>query len=202
MEQWNSYLKSLRRKEELTIVGPLYSGESKFSEPVIFVDGGANFRTGNIGVSVGDGDSFSGELDYVLPQEKDYSDLAFVLNSLPPSIETINLQGFLGNRRDHELFNLGEAHRALQIEKGRREIFFDNEIVGFSKGQWEFSHTGTFSVFVFSETRLRLTGDCKYQIPEIGEIGVLSSLGLSNIAKGLVQMECEGPVFVFMNGPE
>lgn len=200
MNKWEEFLQALRRQDSLTIVGPLFSGSAdQISEPVIFVDGGARFRENGIGVSVGDGDSFSGALDYELPTEKNYSDLAFVLTSLPVSIRHIRLLGFLDGRRDHELFNFGEAHRILLNQEKPREISFDDTILCFSAGQWQFEHHSIFSVFCFKETRLRLFGECQYQIPELGEIGTLSSVGLSNVGRGKINLEAEGPIFVFLS---
>lgn len=202
MKDWNSFLKALRRERELRVVGPLFSGQiAEFGESVVYVDGGAQFRPNDQGISVGDGDSFEGELDHKLPTDKDFSDLAFVLNSVPDNIEAIYLYGFLDGRRDHELFNLGEAHRLL-LRSGakKREVFFDDRILAFSSGQWQFSYSGIFSLFALETTRVRLMGDCKYKIPELGEVGMLSSIGLSNIADGEIKIEAEGPVFVFL-GP-
>lgn len=200
MNNWEQFLRSLRGADEVTIVGPLLPPNIPLAEPLIFVDGGCAFRGDHSGISVGDGDSYSGSLDYVLPKEKNFSDLAFVLGAIPKNIKFVRLFGFLGERRDHELLNFGEAHRFLNASESRREIIFDNSIIGFSAGQWTFSAEGTFSVVSLSETRIRLRGSCRYQIPELGEMGALSSLGLSNVGWGEIQLQCESPIFIFFNG--
>src|SRR4051794_25182624 len=126
MSAWAEFLTAIASEEEVTLVGPLYHQRHTPLMPTVYVDGGTRFRNeggwaaGHGGhsafptVSVGDGDSSGGSLDELLPSEKDYSDLAFVLRSLPASVNEVTLLGFLGGRRDHELANLGEVNEYLK----------------------------------------------------------------------------------------
>ena len=78
------YLSRYRKDEVLTLTGPLYCDketEIGFTEPVIFVDGGTQWRLGEEGIAVGDGDSSQFKMDILLNPDKDFSDLAFALES-------------------------------------------------------------------------------------------------------------------------
>ncbi len=182
----------------MCIVGPLFDGARSIEEPAVFVDGGSRFRESGQGISVGDGDSYSGSLDHLLPVEKDYSDLAFVLDHLPGRVRHLDLFGFLGGRRDHELINLGEAHRFLKSRRNTRACF-DSAVIALSAGAWRESIFGVFSLFAFESTRITLTGDCQYPIANDRVLPAGSSWGLSNIGEGAVDISVRGPVFVFLN---
>src|SRR3982750_1407403 len=115
-ENWKNFIGELGSQSQISVVGPMLNRVFTPSAPTIFVDGGTQFRpvgekNNPIRISVGDGDSGGINLDVLLPKEKDYSDLAFVLSNLPPTVRHVELIGFLGGRRDHELFNFGEVHK-------------------------------------------------------------------------------------------
>lgn len=195
------YLDRYQKSHRITLVGPLIAGSSRADEPIIFVDGGANVRKDKEGVVIGDGDSFDGKLDVVLNPEKDFSDLAFALENIPERFSDIVLQGFLGGRRDHELFNIGEAYHFLKSRSEPANLNFDDVIIGYSAGKWEFKRNGVFSVAVVEETQLSIIGDCKYQLSDKSTVSPLSSLGLSNEGYGTIYIEGDGPVFIlFDNG--
>lgn len=189
--------------------------------PTIYVDGGSNFR--NDGgwaaglakasapepvvkssvplISVGDGDSASGKLDEVLPAHKDYSDLAFVLRALPPHIVAIEMLGFLGERRDHELANLGEVHAFLKTrtEFCRVEIHStDQTIFAFARGSLTADIHGIFSVMVFEPSAVRIEGACEFPLNGDVILQVASSHGLSNVGHGDVVLTSDQPCFVFL----
>ena len=194
------YLSNFKNSLHITLVGPFYENVHDnvqgIEEPVIFVDRGARLRKSGEGISVGDGDSFEGMIDVPLNPLKDFSDLAFALGHIPEHFGEVNLIGFLGGRRDHELFNIGESHHFLRARKSPTTIKFDNDIVGYSSGQWRFERIGGFSVSVVEQTRVGITGDCRYPCPQTTKFMPLSSLGLSNVGTGTVCIDCDGPVFI------
>lgn len=186
--------------------------------PTIYVDGGSNFRfeggwAGGLQteepaiissvplISVGDGDSASGKLDEVLPAHKDYSDLAFVLRSLPPHIVAVEMLGFLGERRDHELANLGEVHAFLKTrtEFCRVEIHsVDQTVFAFARGTLTIDIKGTFSVMVLEPAAVSIEGACEYKLPGDVVLQPASSHGLSNEGHGEILVTSDQPCFVFL----
>lgn len=180
----------------LTLVGPLLKTKSQFSEPVIFIDGGANYkRNDSLGISVGDGDSFDGVLNEILPQEKDYSDLSYVLNNCTNKYDTVKLYGFLGGRRDHELINFGEVINFLNRQSIKSKVEFDNEVTILSSGEWHIEVQGVFSLLSFVPQHISIVGACKYQLTN-AELKPMSSHGLSNIGNGLIEIKCDSPIMV------
>jgi len=166
---------------------------------VVFVDRGVFFRKQQEGVSVGDGDSAGQKLQHQLEPNKDLSDLAFVLENIPDHFERLVLLGFLGERRDHELMNLAEAHRCLKRSGRSRTLLFDDSVQALSKGQWSLQIQGTFSVFAFEPVEFSLQGDCRFPLQPPNAFRALSSHGLSNQGFGTVKIETSGPLFLFQN---
>ncbi|WP_424947323.1 hypothetical protein [Candidatus Spongiihabitans sp.] len=198
------YLSKFKNSPQITLVGPFYGdvhdhvhGHVQYlEEPVIFVDDGARWRKSGEGIVVGDGDSFDGEMDVKLNPHKDFSDLAFALSPIPEHFGEVNLIGFLGGRRDHELFNIGESHHFLRARKSPTMIKFDHAMVGYSSGQWRFERIGGFSILAVEETRVGIIGDCRYPCPQTTQFMPLSSLGLSNVGAGTICIDCDRPVFI------
>jgi thiamine pyrophosphokinase len=188
----DSYFDRFRQCRKITLVGPFFDNSNEIEEPVIFVDSGTHFRKSGEGISVGDGDSIDTPLEIRLNPDKDFSDLAFALRNIPGHYSEIDLAGFLGGRRDHEIINIGEVHHFLNSRKSPTEIRFDSEVMGFSKGQWQFERFGSFSVLTVVETIVSITGDCRYACPECTVFPPLSSLGLSNIGSGTITINCDG----------
>lgn len=195
MPDIKTYCASFNGPTQIDLVGPLCKAyQAHPSTPVIFVDAGAHWRQGVEGISVGDGDSFKGPMDVSLPEKKDESDLAFALRHLPVSITSVVLHGFLGGRRDHELFNLGEVHRFLQNRTA--QVTFDNSLIAASSGLWPFEFMGLFSLFTLStETIVTMQGKCRYSLQQT-PLPPLSSMGLSNVADGAFSIESNRPFFV------
>jgi len=176
--------------------------------PTIYVDGGSDYRQPASStesslplISVGDGDSTTGKLDEVLPAQKDYSDLAFVLRGLPQNILAVEMLGFLGGRRDHELANFGEVHAFLKTrtEFCRVEMHSaDQSVIAFARGSLTIDIQGTFSVMVLEPSAVKIEGACDYPLSGDVTLPVASSHGLSNKGRGRVVITSDQPCFVFV----
>ncbi len=199
--KWPAFLAQLEGRKSVTLVGPLYGTPHAPSEPTVYVDGGAKFKSAakfsQPTITLGDGDS-GGPMDEVLPVEKDYSDLAFVLRELPKHIVELSLYGFLGGRRDHELANFGEVHQFLRARGQARADLFgtSTSITGFC-GALEIDIHGLFSLLAFEASSVLLQGECKYKLDGTVVLDRVSSHGLSNEGAGLVLLQSAKPVFIF-----
>jgi len=182
-------------QNEINIVGPLIKESITIKDPVIYIDGGTQFKTNQTGISIGDGDSFEGELDIKLSKEKNYSDLAYALGNIPSQYHKINLHGFLGERRDHELINLAEVHSFLLNRTVPTKVSFDDSVIAYSTGSWELTIEDLFTLFSFEKNKINLSGKCKYPLND--HLKALSSHGLSNIGSGKVSLKNESPIFLF-----
>jgi thiamine pyrophosphokinase len=193
--------KSILSDKELNIYGPCATGQplrKVEGVPNIFVDGGSRYKKGNAGIIVGDGDSsFDTKMDICLNPVKAFSDLSFVLNSIPVSFKLINMFGFLGERRDHELINLAVIHRFLRERASVTKVVLEDKVIAYSVGEWTEKIEGVFSLFSFSQVDLELSGACQYSITKEESFIELSSQGLSNIGKGIVNINTSGPLFLF-----
>ncbi len=178
------------------MIGPLYSGNNLPDTPLIFVDGGAKFKAGENGFTVGDGDSFSGSLDEELSPNKNYSDLAYTLSSIPAHFSDIHLLGFLGGRRDHEWINLGEGFTFLSNRTHATRVHFDDIATGITAGNWQLNIHSQFSLIALQHATVVLTGKCQYRLPDPTRISPLSSRGLSNKGHGQVDLETDEALFL------
>ncbi len=192
----HEYLKSFLTSSEVTLVGPMANQKLQLRSPVIYIDGGAEFKTCE-GLVVGDGDSFFGEIDVPLNSEKDFSDLAFCLQQIPEKFHTIRLHGFLGGRRDHEYINVIEAHQFL-TERTQTKCLFDEEVLLLSSGEFELAYHGFFSLLGLSHGHISLSGEVKYSL-ENRSLKALSSHGLSNQAYGNFSIQTQQPVIIFFD---
>ncbi|MGE4130940.1 MAG: hypothetical protein AB7F86_04845 [Bdellovibrionales bacterium] len=189
----------------LDLVGPMWTSPFSVERPVVFVDGGTRWRPAQAGqptVSVGDGDSGDQPLDFKLNPDKDFSDLAFVLGELPKSVRQLNLYGFLGGRRDHEVAGFGEIHRFLLTRKEEAMArFFDLSGVKVlaAIGPTEANIQGRFSLMVMETSEVRLAGACQYKLDPPRILRPFSSHGLSNEGTGKVRIASEKPYFLFLN---
>lgn len=198
-------------KTEWTLIGPmgpLVPSHLK-AYPLLAIDGGAKYLE-RIDIWVGDGDSHKEVLTHCehifkYPPEKDMSDLALALSAFSTQLSyKLHFWGLLGGRRDHELFNLGEALSFLESHT-ESEILFYNQTGEvsfqlFSQGDWSFDHHGSFSLGSLKDVQVTLTGACSYPIPTPRIIHPLSSLGLSNQALGKVSLIIKGPIFIYYPG--
>ena len=194
------YLQQFPDDHRVQLVGPMLETADDFREPVVFVDGGAQHRRGDIGIAVGDGDSSPLPMDEKLPTDKDISDLGYALSQLPPRIRTLELLGFLGGRRDHELGNFGAVHAFLTRASHPAQASFDQAVCAYGPGEWQLHIEGRFSLIVLEPTRLSLRGNCRYPLWPAARIEPLSSHTLSNIGHGEISLTCDAPVFVFAEG--
>lgn len=198
---------NLRDQIEWAFVGPMGPdlSPSLTHLPVLGVDGGAHHHS-DLKVWVGDADSYDKVVKadhiYRYPVEKDQSDLALALSLFSePRHYKFHFWGFLGGRKDHELFNLGEALSFLDKHTECQILFYDeNGKISFhvlGTGHWKFSYKGIFSLGTLKKTMVRLRGDCLYPISKFQMLNPLSSLGLSNTGKGEMVLENDGPVFLY-----
>ena len=201
--KWQQFLNDIRQAPIVTLVGPLYGKPHTPYAPTIYIDAGAHFRhpdgASNFAeVSVGDGDSADIPLDETLPKDKDYSDLAFVLRSLPKSVIHIDLLGFLGGNRDHELLNYGEMHHFLNGSHAFRSARFDDIVVAFAGGKLSMEVHGRFSIVVFEPAQVTLTGSCAFPLEQLTTVLPVSSKGLGNTGFGTLFIESTTPCFLFL----
>ena len=199
-----NYLQQFRNRRCATLVGPMTVQPSMLraaDEPLIWVDGGVAHRAHAPtlrGFAVGDGDSAHGELNQLLPTDKDYSDLAFALRCLAhcENLDEIVLCGFVGGRIDHQWFNVGEVHHFLAARTAPCKARFDDTIIGCSRGEWRLHVDGVFSLAAIGAATVTLQGACKYPIAPAQRIAPLSSFGLSNVGVGEVTLQTDAPVFL------
>lgn len=190
--------KAISNSCRLQIIGPFFDLSSPLQDPVIFVDGGAQFRSGTMGLSVGDGDSTTISMDQKLNAEKDFSDLSFVLENISDEFTKIDLLGFLGHRNDHQLMNWAEVHRFLKVKTIKQAfVRFDNKIVVVACGSWKVNIHGIFSLFSFEPNKISLSGPCDYPIHAEDNFKPLSSQGLSNVGHGEISLTVTSPLFIF-----
>lgn len=197
---------SLSHNSEWVFLGPMGPAlpHSLVSLPAIAVDGGARFSE-KTEIWVGDADSFDGNITsrHVFRHniEKDQSDLSLAFSLMDgPLRYKIHLWGFTGGRKDHELFNLGEAMKFLDEHEECQVLFYgpDGKVLfhGVGSGHWKFTYEGLFSLGTLKKTTVKLTGACQYLIPKTTELTPLSSFGLSNIGQGEIILEAGGAVFL------
>ncbi len=203
-------LKKIEKNPIITLIGPLFSKSDlpllPKSSNIILIDGGQNHHSEiarylsipDSLFTVGDGDSSNGAMNYLLPKEKDYSDLSFVLQNLPNTVKKINLYGLLGGRKDHEFINLGEVHQYLTQNVNCTQIQFADKIIGFNSGIHQYDIHNIFSVVTMTTAELSISGRCKYQTNGNSTFLPLSSLGLSNIGFGTIDFESNSPFFIFL----
>lgn len=196
-----------KNKDEWTFVGPLGPElpEILRSHPTLAVDGGGAFLP-HADIWVGDADSLFIDVHsphkFKHPSQKSQSDLALALSLFSDHLlYKFHFWGFLGERRDHELFNLGEAHAFLEEHPEAQIIFYDQtgkeKFHYMGAGHWNFRHLGTFSLGTLKKTSIKLTGNCEYPIPRAQNILPLSSVGLSNIGHGEIAVESLGAFFIY-----
>jgi thiamine pyrophosphokinase len=173
--------------------------------PLLCVDGGAHF-TQRVDLWVGDGDSYQGELrtknKYVHSPHKNLSDLALALSLFQaPNPYTFYFWGFLGGRKDHELFNLGECLSFLELHRHSTIYFYGEDAKIYyelkSSGEWIFDHQGLFSLGTLKKSEISLSGNCRYPTSDGQILNPLSSLGLSNFGFGEVHLKNSEPLFIY-----
>jgi thiamine pyrophosphokinase len=197
----------LKNNYEWVFLGPMgpFLLERFQHYPLICVDGGAHF-THRMDLWVGDGDSYKGEVKteykYEHTPHKDLSDLALALSLFREQTPyTFFFWGFLGGRRDHEMFNLGEGLSFLEAHSHSTIFFFgeDTKIYYELKGpgEWRFHHQGLFSLGTLKKGQVTLSGEVRYPISQGQVLGPLSSQGLSNLGFGEILLKNAEPLFIY-----
>ena len=202
------FLNKIDEIEKINIIGPMVDRKNipKISGPIIFVDGGKKFDKyfpkedicgeSRPTFSLGDGDSYEGDLDLTIEKEKDFSDLNYAFRIIPTHIKEIHLIGFLGGRKDHELINLGECHQFLIKNSDTKVIFDLSEIESFSPGDIKVNIEGIFSILSLTENNLGISGNCKYHLSYPSKVSPFSSHCLSNIGSGNIHIQSDRPIFL------
>lgn len=205
----------------LLIIGPLAIQDKLFYETlkklrpsaILYIDGGLKHKKKLLNsarileISVGDGDSTSGKFspDFLLPKEKNYSDLAFALLCLQKTgmqMEEILFLGFSTTkatrepRLDHFLINMGEIEHFVRAKKVPATI--DGHLHFYPAGQHSFKCRGTFSVLSFRKNKIKISGKARYQLRDWTPLRPLCSLGLSNIGAGVISLEAKEPVLIIL----
>jgi thiamine pyrophosphokinase len=197
----------LQNKNEWLFVGPMGPKipDNLSHLPRICVDGGARYAD-TMDIWIGDADSYKEKAHandiFKLPVDKDQSDLAVSLDLFKdPRHYKFHFWGFLGGRKDHELFNLGESLHFLEQHQECQILFYNEHshltFMLAGAGIWKFTHQGVFSLGTLKKTDVKLTGNVKFPIPKTHPLYPLSSLGLSNVGEGEFQLENHGPVFLY-----
>lgn len=197
---------------EWLIVGPMGPEipKSLTHLPTMAIDGGAEYCT-QIDAWVGDGDSCKTRIVcaniYQFSPNKNLSDFALGLSLFKSHPIKIHLWGLIGGRTDHELINYGEALHYLESAPGTELIFYNQlgnvHALCLGKGERETEINGTFSLISSKMIKIQLTGDCNYQLVKETELLPFSSLGLSNVAQGFVNIKNDGAVMIlFPDSPK
>ncbi len=167
-------------------------------------------------VSIGDGDGpqineedYRHLLDICTTPEKDESDLRLALNYLHENIITdsenynVSVHGLWGGRLDHQMAIFGEVARFIQSRDRLQTLpfkFYDQKgalCSVISKGELHLNYQGTFSVFsLLQENQIKISGDVAYQTQS--HFSPLSSLGLSNEAKGDIYIASKSPFLLIL----
>jgi len=213
------FTENLKLSKEIFIIGPLFNKRlsiTRKESSFLFIDGGSQFFDyvqkvfidslpfeGPLffnSLKVGDGDSFKGTLDIKLSVNKNYSDLAYGLQLIKPFLEKVSLLGFLGGRKDHELFNLGEIHKVLlsPLVQQSSVFYLDKSFICFPPGAHNTNIEGTFSLFVLEKAKVTITGSVKFPLLNPTTIDPLSSFCLSNICHGEVVIQSDKPIFLYL----
>ncbi len=170
--------------------------------PQVAVDGGIHYALSPI-LWAGDGDSgyMPKDISAHFKESQDITDIRFCLDGLRTGgWRRLHLFGFLGERRDHELANLGEIHREMLARAN-----FDEAVIYsadyfpslrfLQKGSRQFAHQGEFSLLAFEAAEVSLSGDCLFKGENI-QLPPLSGNGISNVASGMVTVQSTQPLLL------
>lgn len=204
--------KPTEKFETAIIVGPMPFAQKHIKKnwqgKLIFVDGGIIHKSkfkkkapelSKNFITLGDGDGHESVRLSLKKRSQNFSDLAFCLHRLKKetALKKIILLGFLGGRRDHELFNLGEIALFLKNQK-QVIVEFEDQIQFLPKGIHRIHFHGLFSLASLETNQIKVYGHSLYQLKKWTKLAPLSSLGLSNEARGEVIIECK-EALMFIN---
>ena len=203
LPKWpEDYLQKLSQMNSVFLIGPMNFDYSEVkSDWVVFVDGGSKHHPHlkSEGIFVGDGDSSTEEMHLKLPENKDVSDLGFVLQSLPNTVKEVQLWGFSGGRIDHQLAVFGELNKVI-LRGNLKRICVENKMSLFPAGTHEFETHQSFSLMTFKEQKILIEGEAEYCGDH--QFSAFSSLGISNKGSGVVKISSSAPVLVIFGGVE
>jgi thiamine pyrophosphokinase len=142
-------------------------------------------------------------MDLKAPIHKDFSDLSMALKLIPKKMKTIYLDGFFPRLRDekrfdHLLANMGEVYS--WAKKSNAKIYLNKKTIVLPAGIHTLNIVGLFSLFSVEVCELKLTGKCVYKITRKKKLNPLSSLGLSNIGQGIINIEANKPLIIYLIG--
>ncbi len=186
---------------EINIIGPcsIDSSTLNCSLPTLVIDGGINHQLAlEQQFSLGDGDSSSDKLDLTLPTKKDMSDLSYALDQLLDKKRTLYIYGMIGERKDHEYINIGEAYNFSK--RTDSIVKFDKNFLILPKGQNILNIYGEFSVITIDKALITIEGKARYTLDKETELFPLSSLGLSNIGDGEITLKSNSPLIIYTQG--
>lgn len=196
----------LLNSSQWTLIGPMgpQVPEHLLSHALLGVDGGSDFAK-RLDIWVGDSDSGTKKTDcqyaFEFSSKKSSSDLNLALSLLSPLAKlTLHLWGFHGGRLDHEMINFGETSAFMETHPGSQAILYNHqgEVVAkiLGQGKWSFERQGLFTVLSLRETQVIIDGECEYPLRVPTTFKPVSSLGLSNVARGTVLIHNSGPVIL------
>ncbi len=197
----NTLPRFFQRAEKINIIGPCSLDLSTLdpSIPTLLIDGGVDHQISlDKSFSIGDGDSSTKALNLTLPKEKDMSDFSYALELLESSKRELFIYGMIGERRDHEYINLGEAYRFCN--KTDSIAKFDKNFIILPKGQHIFNLFGEFSIITIDKALITIRGKARYTLDKETELLPLSSHGLSNIGDGEITLKSDTPLIIYTEG--
>jgi thiamine pyrophosphokinase len=186
----------------INFIGPMSVGHID-NYPSVIIDGGdKHFYTGEVLTHLGDFDSAKNKPKILLDKEKDFSDLCYALGLITSSVSIIHAHGFNGGRPDHQLANYLETYKAFQLQKNLKMNFYSSDsLCAFTiiaPGDYEFRHSGLFSIFTLNDQVINLQGDVDYKLNK-SVLNKASSHGLSNNCNSKFQITNTDPVLIFFN---
>lgn len=143
-------------------------------------------------LSYGDGDSAKRPMTYT-KKGQELSDLRFYLNKKLKQRKSgiYHLFGFLGQRIDHQLLNVGEISQfILQMHKNKCTsiVIVDQQMIYLPPGNYNLNLKGLFSFMATEDANVTMKGECKFKIQKTEKIQKMSSKGLSNTGFGIVKI--------------
>ena len=189
--------------KDLCLIGPLktpsqylevYFSSNK-NTPIICVDGGKNYVTGEH-LSIGDGDSSNSSCHLNFDLNKDFTDLEGLLSYIDQPIKNIHAFGFIGGRLDHQLVVIQNFFAISERLKCMIKLYQNESIAIYPEGEHLVQINGLFSLISYKPTEISLEGDCRYLAKNL-QIQPYSGIGLSNIGTGKIKIKNNHSIAIF-----
>jgi thiamine pyrophosphokinase len=188
--------------EAIQIILPLATNFTKNLGPAFFVDGGTIHLPQAPSphyFCLGDGDSSSEKkMQLLFPSSKDYTDLELALALIPGHFKQVSIHGVWGKRKDHELANLGAINSFLINHSSIMNIQIDNHHYFLNSGAHTLDIKGKFSLLVFQDTTVDISGNCQFTTDKKITMNVLNGRGLSNFGSGKVEISLNSSALLYM----